>query len=122
MRADVIPGVIIVEFVPLYGAALVILCCLWMDTGLPARNYDLIFDRYSSYNSRMLHWNNQRATTCALTRIPHDGMTYPFRALCRLYIGGCLFIHLYKYKVIEFEPVGVRLRSAQPHNNKIYYE
>src|SRR5581483_5191837 len=49
--------------VPVYGAALVILCCLWMDTSLLARNYNLIFDSYSCYNSRTLRWSNLRATT-----------------------------------------------------------
>jgi hypothetical protein len=166
MQADVVFGVTIAEFVPVYGAALVILCCLWMDTALLARNYGLIFD---SYSCRVLRWN-QRATICALTRIPHYGITYPYHALCHLYIGvsqfmvqdagavlqllgpgdvfagvcsisipasrwtdattastapyqkECLRATWPPLQVIEFMPVGARLRSALPHNKKDQYK
>jgi hypothetical protein len=88
MQADVILGVTIAVFAPFYGAALVILCCLGMCTALRTRNYDLIIDTYS----RVLRWNNQRATIYVLTHNLHHAATHRFRAHYHLNIGKCQFV------------------------------
>jgi hypothetical protein len=87
MQADVILGVTIAVFAPLYGAALVVLCCLRMYAALPARNYDLIIDVYS----RVLRWNSLRAATYAQTRNSQHATTHCYSTLCQSYIGTCRF-------------------------------
>ncbi len=88
MQADVILGVTIAVFAPLYGAALVVLCCLRTYAALPARNYDLIIDVYS----RVLRWNSLRTATYAQTRNSQHATTHRYSPLCQLYIGVCRFM------------------------------